>query len=120
MKHTSLPAYITAQLSLFPEELCGFFAGTDNPRHLRSLSALMLRPVMREELDKIAGCSNGPALIDDLRQHGLEIRCIRLTSTDRDGKQCRPGQYELTPNDVRLIHSWLTRSGRKSEYLTTH
>ena len=47
------------------------FTGTDNPRHLRALTALLRRPVSREQLDSIAGCSNGPALISDLRDRGL-------------------------------------------------
>ena len=34
------------------------FLGTHNKRHLRVLAALLVRRLFREELDKIAGCSN--------------------------------------------------------------
>lgn len=36
------------------------FTGTDNARHLRAIFALLKRPRPREEIDSIAGCSNGP------------------------------------------------------------
>ena len=35
------------------------FTGIDNPRQLRALAVLLRRPVSREELDHIAGCSSG-------------------------------------------------------------
>ena len=34
------------------------FTGTDNPRHLRAITALMRRPISRQELDSVAGASN--------------------------------------------------------------
>ena len=37
--------------------------GTDTLRHLRVIQAVTVRPVPREELDRVAGCSNGPALV---------------------------------------------------------
>ncbi len=39
------------------------FVGTDNPRQLRAITVLMRRPVPREDLDGIAGCSNAPDLV---------------------------------------------------------
>ncbi len=39
------------------------FLGTTNKRHLRVLAVLLVRRLFREELDKIAGCSNGPELV---------------------------------------------------------
>ena len=39
------------------------FLGTNNPRHLRVIQAVTVRPMPREELDRVAGCSNGPALV---------------------------------------------------------
>ena len=42
------------------------FTGTDNPRHLRAIAALLRRPLPRENLDTVAGCSNGPELVAEL------------------------------------------------------
>jgi hypothetical protein len=82
------------------------FKGTENPRHLRVLSALVHRPLPRENLDTIAGCSNGPALINDLRSRNLELPCERVEFADRDGKICRPGVYSLSASDRRKITAW--------------
>ena len=85
------------------------FTGTDNPRQLRVIPALMARPRRREDIDDIAGCSNGPELVAELRRRGLEVPCERITFIDRDGKACRPGVYSFTPKDRRLIWAWQTR-----------
>ena len=37
------------------------FLGTNNPRYLRLLAALLARARAREDVDRIAGASNGPA-----------------------------------------------------------
>jgi hypothetical protein len=83
------------------------FLGTDNPRHLRVIQALMVRPVPREELDRLAGCSNGPALVADLRALGLKLPCTRLRTLDRDMFPSWPGVYHLTPCDRRKLNAWL-------------
>ena len=62
------------------------FVGTDNPRHLRALAVMLRRPISRQELDSVAGCANGPALVSDLRDRGLTIPCERIHFTDRDGE----------------------------------
>lgn len=88
------------------------FAGTENPRHLRALFALLQRPRPREELDRIAGCSNGPQLVAELRSRGLgeiHLPCERIRFVDRDGKVCRPGVYTLTDKGRRMIRAWLAR-----------
>ncbi len=85
------------------------FVGTDNPRHLRVIPALMARPRLREEIDKIAGCSNGPELVAELRRRGLELPCERITFVDLDGCDCSPGIYSLTPKDRRLVWAWIGR-----------
>ena len=85
------------------------FTGTDNPRQLRVIPALMARPRRREDIDDIAGCSNGPELVAELRRRGLEVPCERITFIDRDGKTCRPGVYSFTPKDRRLIWAWRAR-----------
>jgi hypothetical protein len=88
------------------------FTGTDNPRHLRFLAVLLRRPVSREDLDHIAGCSNGPELVAELRRRGLgkeHLPCERIRFVDRDGYTCRPGVYSLTIAGRRMIYAWLIR-----------
>lgn len=64
-------------------------------RQRRALQALLRGPVMREDLDGIAGASNSPHVVSELRRMGLVIDCERVECTDRDGKPCRPGRYSL-------------------------
>ena len=85
------------------------FTGTDNPRHLRVIPALLARPRRREDVDDIAGCSNGPDLIAALRDLGLEVPCERIKFLDRDGNPCRPGIYSFTEKDRRQIWAWQAR-----------
>ncbi len=85
------------------------FNGTDNPRQLRALSVLLRRPVPREQLDSLAGASNSPELVAELRRRGLDVPCERIRFIDRDGKPCRPGVYSLTTKDRRMIYAWLAR-----------
>ncbi len=85
------------------------FTGTDNPRHLRAIAALLRRPLPRENLDTVAGCSNGPELVAELRRRGLELPCKRINFVDRDGHLCRPGVYFLTITDRRKLHQWQAR-----------
>lgn len=85
------------------------FTGTDNPRHLRVIHVLLARPVAREQLDEVAGASNSPELVAELRRRGLDVPCKRINFIDRDGKPCRPGVYSLTLKDRRLIWAWQTR-----------
>lgn len=82
------------------------FLGTMNPRHLRVIAALLERPLLREELDRVAGCSNGPELVAELRRRGLDVVCIPMTKTDRDGKTCHPGLYVLTGIGKRQLAAW--------------
>lgn len=68
------------------------FSGTDNPRFLRAIHALLVRPIPREQLDRVAGCSNGPALIAELRDLGLGkdgLPCTMVPDRDRDGFEIR-------------------------------
>ena len=87
------------------------FAGTENLRELRAISALMRRPMPREQLDREAGCSNSPELVAGLRRKGLEVPCVRIRVIDRDGVEVRPGVYHLPPPDRRKINRWLNRRG---------
>ena len=72
--------------------------GRLSPRQRRTLLALRSGPVMREALDRIAGASNSPHIIMELRRMGLVIECERLHLLDRDGRACRPGRYMLALN----------------------
>lgn len=85
------------------------FTGTRSPRHLRALRALLASPsgLAREALDRVAGCSNGPALVADLRAKGLELPCFMRTVRDRDGKEVEAGVYVLTEHDRRKVARWL-------------
>ena len=82
------------------------FLGTDNPRHLRVIQAVLVRPIPREELDRVAGCSNGPDLVAELRQRGLAMPCTRTKKLDRDLFSCWPGVYHLTQRDRRKLTDW--------------
>lgn len=85
------------------------FTGTDNPRHLRAIQVLLARPVPREQLDTVAGASNSPELVAELRRRGLDAPCERISFIDRDGKLCRPGVYSLTIRDRRKIYAWMAK-----------
>ena len=82
------------------------FTGTDNPRHLRFIAAVLVRPRRREDVDSIAGCSNGPELVAELRRRGLDVPCERIRFIDRDGYPCRPGVYSFTASDRRKFYAW--------------
>jgi hypothetical protein len=82
------------------------FIGTDDPRHLRVLNALLAGPQRRESIDTIAGVSNGPDVVMTLRESGLEIPCERIATLDRDGKTRRPGVYRMTAGDRIKFHQW--------------
>lgn len=89
------------------------FYGTDNPRHLRAIHALLTRPQRREHLDAVAGCSNGPELIAELRRRGLDVPCDRVPDLDRDGLPIRRGVYHLLNSDRRKINEWLRQRDAK-------
>lgn len=82
------------------------FSGTSNPRHLRAIDALMAGPLTREELDRVAGVSNGPQLVSDLRDLGLKLPCDRVRRINRDGRPCRPGVYRLNSVDRQKVEAW--------------
>jgi hypothetical protein len=96
------------------------FFGTDNPRHLRVIMALLVRPRPREEIDRIAGASNGPDLMSDLRNLGLDAPCIKTPCIDRDGFEVKRGIYSFTDQDKRLVRAWLKRRERQLKQGGTH
>ena len=106
MKSARPPEGKTSARRQGDSKLCALFSGTDNPRHLRVIQALMTRPMPREHLDKVAGCSNGPELVAELRRRGLRAPCTRVKSKDRDLFDCWPGVYHLTERDRRKLSAW--------------
>ncbi len=54
--------------------------------------------IAREAIDRIAGASNGPEVIRQLRQRlGYDaIEMERIAVVDRDGLPAQPGRYRLT------------------------
>lgn len=90
------------------------FTGTDNPRHLRALHALLVSPQPREAIDSRAGCSNGPDLIAELRRRGLTLPCSRAPCIDRDGFEVKRGVYHLTDRDRRRVRAWLRIRDREA------
>lgn len=85
------------------------FTGTTNPRHLRVIQAAMTRPLPRQQLDAVAGASNGPDLVAELRRRGLEFPCTRTKKIDRDGFDVLPGVYHFTQQDRRRVIRWLAQ-----------
>lgn len=92
------------------------FIGTDNPRYLRAIQALLTRPTTRQQIDDIAGCANGPDLIAQIRElfsdgHGIDkhLTCERIHFIDRDGKPCRPGVYSFGSTGRRMVIQWLAK-----------
>ncbi|WP_215889171.1 hypothetical protein [Acidithiobacillus ferriphilus] len=95
-----------ARLSRFPQHKPrqpGQFQGTDNPRALRLLRALLKQPLTRESADTVTGASNGPEEVRKLREQGLELPCYRLGVHDRDGAWVYRGLYALTTADMRQV-----------------
>jgi hypothetical protein len=91
------------------------FLGTDNPRYIRTIRALLVRPMHREHVDHVAGCSNAPDLISKLRDLGLGkqgLLCTMVKGCDRDGKSIRFGVYSLSQPARIAIHSWLAKCSR--------
>lgn len=90
---------------------------TDNPRELRAMELLVRRPsVPREIFDSEVGCSNGPALIQRMREAGLgkdHLQCTKVAITDRDGLKVWVGTYHLSPKGraavIRAIKSLAMR-----------
>lgn len=106
MKAPAVPTKVQAGAAGKGSAIVGKFTGTDNPRHLRAIEALMRGPVDRKALDRIIGCTNSPAVVAALRTRGLEVPCKLVRCLDRDGRHCDPGVYELSKRDKALVHRW--------------
>ena len=86
------------------------FSCSVSPRHLRAIFGLLRHPISREELDRVAGCSNSPQLVAELRRRGLDVPCRMLSGRDRDGRTVRYGEYRLTGEDRRKVMDWFRES----------
>ncbi len=79
-------------------------------RQNRVLQALLARLgwIWREEIDQIAGASNGPEIIRQLRHHyGIEIDMVKVEKIDRDGRPCKPGKYKITVRGIEAASAYL-------------
>lgn len=86
----------------------------DNPRAWHALTALRSGPKRREEIDRVAGVSNGPDLISDLRRdYGLSLPCALVDHIDRYGKKVKKGVYSLADGDRSKVER-LLRVGREA------
>jgi len=86
------------------------FHGTANPRELRAITALLKGELKREQLDRIAGCSNAPHLVSRLRALGLGfagLPCRMENILDRDGASVRCGVYALSAAGRRAVNKWM-------------
>ena len=91
------------------------FTGTSNPRHLRVIHSLLIRPRKREEIDHIAGASNSPELIAELRRRGLAVPCDKAPAIDRDGYPVKSGVYSFTEDDRHAVEKWLRKRDAKAK-----
>lgn len=70
-------------------------------RQFRVLQALVAAPQLtREQIDRIAGASNGPSVVSYLRCKGFGILMRTEKVLDRDGKAAHPGRYSLTQSGL--------------------
>ena len=63
--------------------------------------------ISREAVDRIAGASNGPEVIRQLRcRFGYDaIEMERINTVDRDGLPTQPGRYRLTVTGRRAVQT---------------
>lgn len=82
-------------------------------RQHRVIAALLNGPRSREQIDRIAGASNGPEVIRQLRESGFTIVCEMVKHTDRDGKPGKHGIYHFTANDRQKALDYLSGTERR-------
>lgn len=80
-------------------------------RQYRALSWLLLvGPVSPLDVERSAGCRNGPELVASLRRRGLAIDTLIDFKPDRDGLQCKTGLYRLRDCSRKLAEALLSKS----------
>jgi len=82
------------------------FTGIETPRQLRVVLSLLTAPKTREQIDGIAGASNGPEVIRQLRVNGLGIVCHMEKHIDRDGRKGSHGVYTLPMSERMKFCQW--------------
>lgn len=87
------------------------FYGPSNPRQARVLAELLTgRRLTNNHVRNIAGCLNGPDVIDRLRDQGLcaatDLAMDWIKTIDRDGRHVRYGEYYLTPKGIAKVRAW--------------
>jgi hypothetical protein len=88
---------------------------TDSPRHLRLLHVLMKRKLTRTEVDSVAGASNGPDEMKELRDKGLtSLFADKEPIFDRDGRKSHQGIYSPSSDDRRTIARFLSGVPRET------
>jgi hypothetical protein len=60
----------------------------------------------REDVDRIAGSSNGPEVMRQLKKKGLLWQCDRIKKIDRDGNPCEPGIYSIVGSGWETLKTW--------------
>lgn len=116
-KKAKRPARKIAELSARrtgPNSSAGPF---NSPRQLRTAEALLSgRWIRREEIDRIAGSSNGPDVISRLRDQlgGESIKTRRVQVLDRDGRWSTPGEYQLTEEGRETLSNLLNMAKKAS------
>ncbi len=75
-------------------------------RQGRAVVRLVNGDVDREELDRIAGSTNSPDIVRQLRRKGIGINMQRIDALDRDGRACWFGRYSLTADGRRIVQQW--------------
>lgn len=94
------------------------FIGTDTPRFLRAIHALLAGPLPREQFECIEGCSNGPAVVSELRDLGLGkdgLLCTKVPDRDCDGFAIHSDVYYLSDAGCRAINTWLRLRDKKAK-----
>ncbi len=77
------------------------------PRQARVCEAFAKRcKLWREEVDRIAGASNGPEVMRQLKKKGLTWQCDRVKKIDRDGNPCEPGIYSIVGDGWETLNTW--------------
>ncbi len=95
------------------------FDGIKTPRELRLLSEMLRGPITRERLDQVAGASNGPALMDQLRDRGLLVPCVKTKVLDRDGIWVTRGLYLLASKDAPKVARALKKAAVRGDLGTS-